>query len=234
MTRRRTIVAVIVVLLVVVAGVVAVRVATTNGRPRPPKIVASTVVPAVNQSPVAVGPVRVNEVGVPQGWRHDRAGASAAAVSAVRSTGDIARAGFITRADKIRALTTVAYAPTLVSLSATQLAEMTVELGDAKVAPQDLIWSEIPLTAHIVTADAGTARVQVWSVLVVAVPNVGAPRQVWRTVTIDLAWESADWKVNGWVSQSGPTPLLDVTSSVASTVEIADVTAWPAATVGGG
>lgn len=233
MTMRRTTLAAVAV-AIVVTGVVAVRAVTTPDRATERPVDVSTELPRLNQDPMPVGPRRVNEVGIPQGWSHDRAGAFAAAVSAVRATGDIARAGFITRSDMIRSLTTTGYAPTLVSLSATQLAEMVVELGDAKVAPEDLVWSEIPLTAQVAAADDQAASVRVWSVLVVAVPDVGAPRQVWRTVTIDLAWETGDWKVNGWASTAGPTPLLDANSSVASAVEIADVTSWVVATVGGG
>jgi hypothetical protein len=221
--------------VVVVSTVVALRIVTTTdvGRTAAPTP-RSAATPRISVDPTPVGPARVNALGISQGWRHDRDGASAAAAAAVRSTGAIARARFITRADMIRSLTTGAYAPTLASLSASELGEMTAELGDAKVTPSELVWSEIPLTERVVAADDLTARLQVWSVLVVAVPDVGAPRQLWRTVTIDLAWESDDWKISGWASTPGPTPLLDADSAVASTAQIAEVTGWPAATVGGG
>jgi hypothetical protein len=230
--RRRTLAAIAAVL--VAATAVTARFVTTPDRPTSAQTVGSAGIARLDPDPVPVGPTRVDTVGIAQGWRHDRDGASAAAVSAVRSTGAIARAGFITRTDMIRSLTTATFGPTLASLSATELGEMTAELGDAKITPGDLVWSELPLTVHVAAADGQAARVQVWSVLVVAVPDVGAPRQLWRTVTIDLAWETGDWKVSGWASTPGPTPLLDAESAVASTAEIAEVTSWPAATVGGG
>jgi hypothetical protein len=218
--RRRTLAAIAAVL--VAATAVTARFVTTPDRPTSAQTVGSAGIARLDPDPVPVGPTRVDTVGIAQGWRHDR------------STGAIARAGFITRTDMIRSLTTATFGPTLASLSATELGEMTAELGDAKITPGDLVWSELPLTVHVAAADGQAARVQVWSVLVVAVPDVGAPRQLWRTVTIDLAWETGDWKVSGWASTPGPTPLLDAESAVASTAEIAEVTSWPAATVGGG
>lgn len=179
----------------------------------------------------ATGPSGVDEFGVPYGWSPDADGALAAAVSAVRLTGPIARAGFITRSDMIGSLASMSFAPALASESSNQLAEMTAALGEASVVPGDLVWSELPLTARVVDAAERAARAEVWSVLVVGVRDLGAPRQAWRTVTIDLVWEAGDWKVDGWASRPGPTPLLDVTTAVATTGEISDVVAWPA--VGG-
>jgi hypothetical protein len=171
--------------------------------------------------------------GVPQGWSRDEAGARAAAISAVRLTGDIARSGFITRTDMIEALATASYGPTLVEQSAAQLDEMAGELDDAGVTPASLLFSELPLTAQVVTADDARARVEVWSVLVVAVPDRGAPRQAWRTVAIDLAWERGDWRIDGWSARAGPTPALGFEAAIASVDELVEVTGWPSTTGGG-
>jgi len=104
---------------------------------------------------------------------------------------------------------------------------MTAVLGTASVPPGDLVWSELPLTATVVLAGGDAARVEVWSVLVIGVVDVGAPRQAWRTVTIDLVWARGDWKIDGWSAAPGPTPLLDATTPIATTQEINDVAAWP-------
>ena len=77
-----------------------------------------------------VGPTRVDH-DVPMGWRHDAAGARAAAMSAVGTTGPIARAGFITRRDMIDQLATTDYADTLASTSARQLDDLMGDLGAA-------------------------------------------------------------------------------------------------------
>lgn len=186
------------------------------------------------EAPAVVLPVGPAEVvdGVPHGWRHDAEGARAAALAAVSLTGDIATAGFITRSDIIDSIATAGYGPTLASLSSSQLLDLSVELGDVGVSPSDLVWSEIPLTARIVTADDHRAVVAVWAVLVVGVPGVGAPRQAWRTVTVEVAWERGDWRVDGWDTQSGPTPALAANSIVSSVEDIADVISWPTATGG--
>lgn len=225
--RRTTVLAIAAVAVVVVVGLRAV--ASPNDSTAPTESPPATDAPAAT---APTGPAAVDEFGVPHGWRRDADGAVAAAVSAVRLTGSIARAGFITRSDMIAALATERFGPKLASESSNQLAEMTTALGEASVAPGDLLWSELPLTARVVQAGDNSARVDVWAVLVVGVLDLGAPRQAWRTVTVDLVWEAGDWKVDGWSSQPGPTPLLDATSAVATTDEMSEVVAWPPA--GGG
>lgn len=191
--------------------------------------------PIPGDTPPVVSPVGPAEVadGVPHGWRYDAAGARAAAMAAVSLTGQIATAGFITRSDIIDSIATSAYGPTLAALSSSQLADLSVELGDAGVSPTELVWSEIPLTARIVSADDQRAVVEVWAVLVVGVPGVGAPRQAWRTVTVEVAWERGDWRIDGWDTQPGPTPALAANSVVSSVEDVAEVVSWPTASGGG-
>lgn len=190
--------------------------------------------PAVVEAPPGVSPVGPAAVvdGVPHGWRHDAVGARAAALAAVSLTGEIATAGFITRSDIIDSIATAGYGPALASLSSSQLVDLSVELGDVGVSPSELVWSEIPLTARIVSADDLRAVVEVWAVLVVGVPGVGAPRQAWRTVTVEVARERGDWRINGWDTQPGPTPALAANSVVSSVDDIADVISWPTASGG--
>ena len=185
-------------------------------------------------APAEVPPVGPAEVvdGIPHGWRHDADGARAAALAALSLTGKIATAGFITRSDIIGSIATSSYGPALASLSSAQLAELSAELGDAGVSPTGLVWSEMPLTARIVSADDRRAVVEVWAVLVVGVPGVGAPRQAWRTVTVELAWERGDWRIDGWDTRPGPTPALAADSVVSRVEDIAEVISWPPA--GGG
>jgi hypothetical protein len=176
-----------------------------------------------------LGPAEVVD-GIPHGWRHDGEGARAAAIAAVSVTGDIATAGFITRDDLIESIASTDYAGELAALSARQLDELSIELGEAGVAPSQLVWSEIPLRARTISSDERSAVVEVWSVLVVGVPGVGAPRQVWRTVAIRLIWERADWRIDGWDASSGPTPALASAAEVSSVEDVAGVLAWPTPT----
>lgn len=178
--------------------------------------------------PQPVGPAFVTD-GVPQGWRCDPEGARAAAMSAVRLSGDIARAGFITRGDMIRAFASDGFGEELIERTDTQLGELSEALGDAFIVSPKLTWHETPLTAEVVRGDDKRALVKVWSVVVLATPEVGVPRQLWRTVEAELVWEDHDWKVDEWDSWPGPTPALTPAAAIATTEEIIDVTEWPPA-----
>lgn len=196
---------------------------------------SSGVAPEQSPTPVAVsdeiaGPGPTETVdGVPMGWRHDDVGARAAALSAIGLTGSIAKAGFITRDDMIGELATASYGPTLASASARQLDGLLGDLGGAGVTPDQVLWSELVLTARVVDASMDRVRVEAWTLLVVGAPGVGVPRQAWRTVTVDLAWERGDWRVDGWRAVPGPTPVLDELSDTASLEDLQRVTSWPAA-----
>lgn len=176
-----------------------------------------------------VGPTRVVR-GVPQGWRHDADGARAAAISAVALTGDIVRAGFITRADMIAALATPAFAPELAQDTTAQVEDLVAEIGSDEVVPSELTWLESPLTATVTTPAAADnpdrAEVEVWSVLVVAAPD-GIARQGWRTVTLNLSWVDGDWRIDGWSSRPGPTPALPPLADVADVSDIEATAGWP-------
>jgi hypothetical protein len=121
------------------------------------------------------------------------------------------------------------FAPDLAVTTERQLAELTEALGEVELLPPQLTWSEVPLTARLVAARRESARVDVWSVLVVASPDADVPRQAWRTVSVDLVWEADDWKVDGWGVHGGPTPALAAATEVATGDEVAETAAWPAA-----
>ncbi len=199
-----------------------------EGRPQP-----ESSAPSPTKADEGPGPSTVR-AGVPAGWSPDEDGALAAAVSAVRMTGPIARAGFITRADMIDALATARYGPVLASESAAQLEEMRGELATAGVTVQAVELHELPLTAHVVSSGARVATVEVWAVTVIVVPEVAAPRQVWRTVTVELAWEAGDWRIDGWSTRAGPTPALATGASIAADGDALEVLSWEPVRIGGG
>jgi hypothetical protein len=197
-----------------------------SSSPRSTSPTSTTTVPAVATSQ-PVGPDVVVD-GIGHGWRQDDEGAHAAAVNALSVTGEIATAGFITRDDLVESIASTDYAPELAAMSSRQLDELSLELGEAGIAPNQLVWSEIPLRARVVTADRDHSVVDVWSVLVVGIPGHGAPRQVWRTVTVELIWERDDWRIDGWDTVAGPTPALAAASEVSMVEDLATVLAWPA------
>lgn len=192
----------------------------------------STPSPSRSASPVGVArPIgaaeRPDEVGNVR--QHDSDGALAAASAAVSITGEIATAGFITRDDRIASIASARYADELAAVSSRQLDELSVELGQAGITPSQLVWSELPLRERIVSYGDAAAVVEVWSVLVVGVPGHGAPRQVWRTVSLGLVWEREDWRIDAWDAVDGPTPALAAASVVSTVDDVADALAWPAA-----
>ena len=176
-----------------------------------------------------IAPVRSVRFGVPVGWPHDADGARDAAVSAVSLTGVIATAGFVTRSDMIDVLASTRFAPALLRASNAQLRDVLGDLGATGIAPADVVFRELPLTAMVDDATLDRARVRVWSVVVAGAHGRGSPRQLWRTVSIDLVWEADDWRIDAWSATPGPTPALATGAPVAGLDDLAAVAAWPSA-----
>ena len=139
--------------VLVAAAAIGLRTCAAAGPPTRP----STAAESADERP-ATGP-RTEELGVPVGWSRDATGARAAAVSAVSLTGELARAGFITRSDMIRVLASRRYGPTLSDLSAAQLDAFIDELAGEGLTPSQLLLQELPLTAVVESATADSATV---------------------------------------------------------------------------
>jgi hypothetical protein len=152
------------------------------------------------------------------------------ALRAVRLTGDVATAGFISRDDLIDSIASAQFARTMRSTSATQLTEFTTAVGASGVPAADVVWEELPLTARIVESSTTAARITVWSVLVVGVPGHGSARQMWRTSTIGLVNEARGWRVDSWTATPGPTPSPATNGAVSDLPSVVEVLNWPATT----
>jgi len=220
-----------------VLAVLAVAVATRASAPADDTRGASpaTTITATDQrAPEALGP-RGSRLGVPTGWRHDTAGATAAAIGYIESTGLVARAGPLARRDVVLVLATEAYGPELVERTNRQLDDLLYAFGERGLTAEDLIWSEHALTTHVERGSADRVDLRVWSVVVLAARGGSVPRQLWRTTSLTLVWSHGDWKVEAWDSETGPTPAPPGEADVATVQEIVGVTAWtPARSVGGG
>ena len=154
-----------------------------------------------------------------------------AALEAVRMTGKLATVGFITRNDRIASIASTRFAPELSRTSAAQLAELTATIGGAGLSAAELTCEELPLTFHVIAAEAERATVEVWSLLIIGAPAHSAPRQAWRTVTIELVWERDAWRVDRWDVAAGPTPALTPTAPISDIAHVTEVLSW--STVGG-
>lgn len=229
---------VVAVLAVVVVMVVVGSGRSSRAEPPPTTRVAavSTLHAAATPTPTAAPPLGPTGAidGVPAGWRHDGAGARAAAIAYVSLTPKVAKAGFVTQRDMVLRLATAAYGPTLASVTVSQVDEIVFALGAHDVSPADLVVVEQPVTAQVQAATADRVTVAVWSVVVVGVPGSVPPQQVWRTVTVTLAWERGDWRIDDWTVTAGPNPAAPPEVQPADYRAIAVVAAWPPASVEAG
>lgn len=139
----------------------------------------------------------------------DVEGARRAAADAVALTDEVVTAGLISRRDLIAGFTTAEFGGRLADETSAQVNALLVELGERDADPARLAVLEQPITATGAATSSGV-RVEVWSVLVVAVPGVGPARQVWHTVTLDMVLVDGRWLVDSWSSVPGPSPALPV------------------------
>jgi hypothetical protein len=190
-------------------------------------------VPASASSGAApVGPTDRRD-GVPVGWRHDAAGAAAAATGYVGAIGVVTAAGPLERRDVIATFTTSSFAPALTARTDSQVDDLLFELGAAGRSAVDLTWAEYPLAEHPDGPVGDRTRVEVWSVSVIAVTGGSVARQVWHTDTLTLVWQDGDWKVDAWASTPGPTPGLGSEADLSPVAAVEANTNWPSTLTGG-
>jgi len=180
---------------------------------------------AVQVTAAPVGPTGERH-GAPIGWRHDAVGATAAASAYVAASGRLARLGPLARRDMVLALATDSYGETLAASVNSQLDDLLFALGERGVTGDGLVFVEYPLATRSDSDGADRARVQVWSVLVVATKSGAVPRQVWRTATLTMVWSNGDWKVDRWDTTTGPTPAPPPEVQVSDAATVASVAGW--------
>jgi hypothetical protein len=207
---RRIAVAVGLLAIVGLIGVLVTRVG--DAEPAPPS--AASVPPAGPEPTVSPAPSAVLMPSV------DVDGARVRAIEVVASTGEVVRAGLISRRELIESFTTDRFGELLASDTSAQVNAMLAELGARGIDASQLQVVEQPITATATTVGTGV-RVVVWSVLVVTAPGTGVARQVWRTVTVDLVDVDDVWLVDGWASTPGPTPALAPDAIVSPPAEVA-------------
>ncbi len=214
---RRLVVGVAALAALALLGLVVSRVTGTSGR-EPAAEAAGSPTSARSAPSVAI----------------DMEGARAAAIVAVASTGQVVRAGMFSRLDMIERIATPSYAPVLASATTTQVNEFVVALGASGVDPTDLQVIEAPITATATAVSDRQVAVEVWSVLVVSMPDTSVARQAWRTVSVDMVEVDGRWLIDDWTSSAGPAPALPPEGQVASRDEVDSRLTWLPATERGG
>jgi hypothetical protein len=183
-------------------------------------------------APEPLGPTGVR-YGVPVGWRHDVAGAEAAAAAFVESSGMVVTAGRLDRRDALLAMSTAEFGPTHVEVTNRTLDDLSGSLVDRGLRQSDLLWSEHALTVDSTVLSDDEVEVQVWSVIVVALDGSPVARQVWHTSTLSMRWVDGDWKVDAWSEEMGPVPSAPAEVDVSAIESIEEVTSWARVPSGG-
>lgn len=155
----------------------------------------------------------------------DLADAENAALDIVRSLGEVAQAGFISRRELVESFTTDAFGPDFASETGQQVDTLLMELGARGVDDAGLVIHEQPITATSIDTPAGV-RVRTWSVMILAVPDLGPARQVWRTISLDMVDVGGTWLLDGWESETGPTPAPPAEALVDTADSVAEVLSW--------
>lgn len=157
--------------------------------------------------------------------RSERAAAEEAALEIVRSIDEVARAGFISRRELVESFTTATFGPEFASETGQQVDTLLMELGARGVDDAALVIHEQPITVTSVDSADGV-QVETWSVMIVAVTDLGPARQVWRTITLDMVDVDGVWLLDGWESEIGPTPAPPAEGLIDTAESVTDVLAW--------
>ena len=123
----------------------------------------------------------------------------------VGSTGELLKMGSIARSELLRQQVASTSAETMTANLNSDLDK----LADGLPIPaSELRLVETPLTSDIsIDAATGDARALVWSVVVFGAKDLGAPRMVFRTSELVLIVEAGEWKLAGFTTVQGPTPI---------------------------
>lgn len=141
--------------------------------------------------------------GVPVGFSHDKRGAIAAGVAYATAS---QRWLYFTDRQIRRAIRQITTRVGGVRIADDVVAEVGTARKQLGASPGRVWWLVRPLAWDIESYEPGRARVSVWVVTVLSAVEVAAPQTEWMTVTLDLVWVGADWRVDVVRDSPGPTP----------------------------
>lgn len=155
-----------------------------------------------------IGPSRSVD-GVPVGYARTRAGAVAAATNFVAVLSSPAMLNDAQRAMAVRRMATEQFAPRL--LEQTEAANRQLAAGPLGTGLRQgdaTVFQGAQLGYQLVGFSHDRATVSVWSVAIIANTGAVTPQVGWQTNTFELAWQDADWRLDGYRGRPGPTPAL--------------------------
>jgi hypothetical protein len=152
------------------------------------------------------GPFEVSG-GVGVGFRHDEAGAVAAALSYATAPQSWLYLSDEAVADSVAAIV----APDAREEIVGDVVEEVGLLRDGLAGSSGTVWYVVsPLASRVESYDDDRAVVRVWTVRVLSADGVAVPQSGWQTLTFHLVWLDDDWKIAAMEETDGPTPQLEV------------------------
>jgi hypothetical protein len=187
--------------LLVVSGAVLVRVGSTDG--------ASTGGAAGRR------PVEEEEPGTPDASGGEVASAAsgpsrteaAAVTAAVRYSAASQHWLYLTDDEIATAVAEIATPAAAPSLTDETVEEIGLARNELAESSGPVWWLVRPLAWRMASFSADGASIAVWTVTVLSAAGVAAPQTEWMTVTVDLAWTEAGWRVDAIRDRPGPTPM---------------------------
>lgn len=196
--------------LLVAAGCVSVLaaalvLATDHRADRPSAVrAATTSVPPARVAAGEVGP-STTRGGMPAGFRRDEAGARAAAMTYACAS---QRWLYLSDAQVEATVAAVATPSAAPRLARDVVGEVRAAREALAASAGRVWWIVRPLAVKVASFDRDRARVEVWVVSVLSAADVALPQSDWTTVTVDLAWQEGDWRVDAVADRPGPTPMV--------------------------
>jgi hypothetical protein len=213
---RRAVVLAVAATVIMAAGAVLAGLGDTplQGTPRP-AATPQAAEPAPAEGPGAereavpssgLGPAEVSG-GVGVGFRHDEAGAVAAALSYATAPQSWLYLSDEAVADSVAAIV----APDAREEIVGDVVEEVGLLRDGLAGSSGTVWYVVsPLASRVESYDDDRAVVRVWTVRVLSADGVAVPQSGWQTLTFHLVWLDDDWKIAAMEETDGPTPQLEV------------------------
>ena len=193
----------------------------THVAPAPP------VTPAPGEgSSSGPGPSR-SEAGVPVGFQRNRDGAAAAATTYLSTLHQLLASGEADRRAALKVLT-AGGADAVISEATTAFATLDHVVAQARATTPNarLFLREVPMAYTVSRLTEDRAQVEVWSLGVIIIEGVTQATEVWSTNTVELVWESGDWKVWSWDRQPGPQPSLATSTPVPAAQVLDAIQGW--------
>ncbi|HVT77858.1 MAG TPA: hypothetical protein VHD87_12570, partial [Acidimicrobiales bacterium] len=154
---------------------------------------------------------------VPEGFPRSEDGALAAATRYVTTGQMLLDLDPLAAENAIRQMASTTTADQQVSETLAKLAATRQALSDG-TGP--IRFTQSVLARRVDAYPPTRARVSVWNVGVLSRLNVAPPQASWSTSTLDLVWETGDWRIRSETITPGPAPMLDASAAPATSAEL--------------